>query len=205
MHDIFNLIGIVLIILYPLLTSTFINYNVSKTKKMGKSQTSLTKNIFILIVFYMVLIGGYLLLSSFYKLPPNFESNKCTYMPSEGIIPGAICYGDSDKVLPIFIILGLITIIHHILSIKPIYNIFKSKDKVVTYIFMYIYMLALTFLPLIIFIQFYMGRGINVYITYNNTTNIIRVLLVCLPFLLFIIFNIIIFIKNYLELSKRKK
>ena len=166
------------LLIYPFLVTRIIR------KKVNGNKTNIVeilKNSFILI---LLIIGTIILstpiLTLYYENIPSSTSENC-------INTGGCTYKcnvNNFKYTIYLLIIGLILTIHHIISIKFIYNIFNNCKKIFSYVFMYIYISIIYFFDFILLIYLY---GLLVILNYSTLINILRLIVILLPLILFLI------------------
>lgn len=178
MYKINSLAIIVLLLIYPFFIAKKIREIISSEEtNIGQ----IFRNIFILAASLIALIIAITpALEWFDNAMPSSTSGNCT---NGGGFSYSCKGNDSLAIIPL-LVLGIIITIHHFITLKYVYNIFKYCKNIFTYIFMYLYMGAIYVIDFFILLSLY---GLFVSYSFNIIVNIIRIIIVILPFGLYFI------------------
>ena len=178
MHNFDGLIIIILLLIYPYFIAKKIREMIISEEN---SIPQIFRNIFILAASLIALIIAITpALEWFDKAMPSSGSGNCT---NGGGFNYSCRANDYLAIIPL-LVLGLIIIIHHFITLKYVYNVFRYCKNIFTYIFMYLYMGAIYVIDFFILLDLY---GLFVSYKFGLIVNILRLIIVLLPFGLFLI------------------
>jgi len=174
----FDIILIILLLIYPYFIA-------KKIRKIVSSKETIIieifKNLFILAASLIALkIAITPALEWFDKLMPSSTSNQCA--STTGI--GYSCKITNSLAIFPLLALSIVFILHHILTLKYVYNLFIHCKSFFIYILMYLYIGSIYVIDFFVLLNLY---GLFVQYKFNLIINILRVIIVLLPWGLYYI------------------